>query len=99
MTHMERITAPVDDILIFMGPLPEAEYKARQRIRTCRNAAAYKLVQTDSQHARDLCNLVTETATYWIYRPAPVDTLEKAVTYMFGLLKLTDAVEELRGLA
>lgn len=100
MTHMAHIEVPpTDDIRVFLGPIPEREYEVRQRIRTCRNAAAFKLVNTDSPHTRDLCNMVTETATYWIYRPAPLYTLDKALAYMAGLLKLADSVEELRALA
>lgn len=100
MTLIAPVSAPPqDDIRVFLGPIPEAEYEQRRRIRTCRNAAAYKLVQTESQHARDLCNMVTEAATYWIYRPAPLDTLTKASVYMMGLLKLADQVEDLRVLA
>lgn len=89
----------LDDITVFLGPVAAAEHEQRRRIRTCRNAAAFKLVQTQSQHARDLCNMVTEVATYWIYRPAPVETLEKAVTYMRHLLKCSDEVEDLQVLA
>ncbi len=100
MSHMAKITAPEeDDITVFMGRLSPAEYEARRRIRTCRNAACYKLVQTTSQHARDMCHMITEVATYWIYRPAPVDTLDKAVAYMRGLLKACDAIEDLQVLA
>lgn len=100
MSHMAPVSAPAtDDITVFLGPIPSAEYELRRRIRTCRNAACFKLVQTESQHARDLCNMVTETATFWIYRPASLDALTKASNYMLGLLKLADQVEELRVLA
>lgn len=100
MTHMAKILVPaVDDITTFMGNIPEPEYELRRRIRTCRNAACYKLVNTDSPHARALCNLVTEVATYWIYRPAPLGTLEKATAYMIGLINSADQVEELAVLA
>jgi len=53
MTIMERIEAPaLDDIRTFLGPITDGEYEARRKIRVCLNAAAYKLSQTDSQHAR-----------------------------------------------
>lgn len=100
MTYKASIAAPpLDDIRAFLGPIPHAEYDLRRRIRTCRNAACFKLARTESQHARDLCNMVTEAAGYWIYRPASLDALTKALAYMFGLLKLADQVEELRVLA
>lgn len=100
MTNMAKIVIPaVDDITTFMGNIPEPEYNLRRRIRACRNAACYKLVNTESPHARALCNLVTEVATYWIYRPAPLETLEKAATYMMSLIKSADQVEELAVLA
>lgn len=97
---MAHIAVPeTDDIRVFLGPISAAEYEVRRRIRTCRNAACYKLVNSESPHARDLSNMVTETATYWIYRPAPMDTLHKVADYTFGLLKLADQVEDLRLLA
>jgi hypothetical protein len=40
--------------------------------------------------------MITDVATYWIYRPAPVATLEKAITYMRMLLRCCDEVEELQ---
>jgi len=89
----------MDDITVFLGSIDPAEHDLRRRIRTCRNAASYKLVHTSSPHARALCNLVTEAATYWIYRPAPLDTLDKAAAYMMSLIKSADQVEELAVLA
>ena len=91
--------AALDDISTFLGPIPSAEYEQRRRIRVGLNAAAFKLANTDSQHARDLCNLVNETGVYWRYRAAPLDTLNKSVIYMRGLLALADQAEEMRVLA
>lgn len=89
----------MDDISVFLGAIPPDEYEARRRIRTCRNAAAFKATRTESANARDLCWMVTECATFWIYRPAPLDTLRKVVIYMAGLLKSADRVEQLEVLA
>ncbi len=99
MTIMERIQAPqLDDIRVFLGTIPDDEYEARRRIRVCLNAAAYKLSQTDSQHARALCSMVTEAAIFWRYRPAAIEALDHAVAYMRNLLTLADQAEEMRAL-
>jgi hypothetical protein len=89
----------VDEIYTFLGPISPEEYEQRRRIRVCLNAAAYKLSQTKSQHARDLCGLVTETALHWRYRAAPVEVLEYAVGYMRNLLTVADQAEEMRVIA
>lgn len=89
----------MDDLSVFLGELPEGEHKARSDIRTCRNAAAYKAHHTESATARDLCWMVTECATFWIYRPADVETLRKTVIYMRDLLRSADRVEQLEALA
>lgn len=91
--------AALDDIYTFLGPIPAEEYEQRRRIRVCSEAAAWKLVRTESQHARDLCHMVAETALYWRYRPAPLPVLEYAVGYMRNLLALADQAEEMRVMA
>lgn len=89
----------IDDLRAFLGAIPPDEYEARRRIRTCRNAAAFKAGRSESANARELCWMVTEAATFWIYRPAPVETLNKAAEFMAGLLRSAGTVEELEGLA
>lgn len=93
------MNAPLDDIYTFLGNITPEEYEQRRRIRVCLNAAAYKLANTKSQHARDLCNLVSETALHWRYRPTDLGTLEYAVAYMRNLLTIADQAEEMRVLA
>lgn len=90
---------PLDDITTFMGTIPAEEYEARKRIRTCRNAASYKVTQTEHPDARALCWIITETATAWLYRPADTRTLEKVGTYLVDLLKAADRAEILEALA
>lgn len=88
-----------DDIAMFLGAIPEDEYEMSKSIRTCRNAATYKAHKTASDNARDLCWHVCDCATFWIYRPAPVETLRLAAQFMMGLLKSADRAETLEGLA
>lgn len=93
------MNAPPDDITTFLGTLPPDEYEARRRIRTCRNAASLKVVQTENPDARQFCWIVTETATAWIYRPAETDVLGKVAIYLADLLKAADRAEKLEALA
>ena len=99
MSSLPITTVQPDDIYTFLGPIPPEEYEQRRRIRVCLNAAAFKLAKTESQHARDMCNLVSETAIYWRYRAAPLPVLEYAVAYMRNLLTMADQAEELRVMA
>jgi aryl-alcohol dehydrogenase-like predicted oxidoreductase len=89
------MNAPLDDIRAFMGAIPPAEYEARRRIRTCRNAGNLKATRTASPSARTLAWLVTETATAWLYAPATVDQLNDVSAYLVALLKAADQAEEL----
>jgi hypothetical protein len=91
MTHV----APADDITTFMGTIPADEYEQRRRIRTARNAASYKVTQTECADARALCWMVTECATAWIYAPADVAMLTEVAQYLRRLLIVADHAEKL----
>jgi len=93
------MSAPLDDLTTFLGSIPGDEYDVRSRIRTCRNAAAFKVTRTDSADARQLCWMVTETATAWIYTPARVDELEKVVIYLRDMLRNAGRIEHLEAMA
>lgn len=84
-----------DDITTFMGPLDPPEYELRRRIRHFRNAASYKVTQTESASARTLCWIATEAATAWIYAPADLDMLESVAKFLRRLLILADHAEEI----
>jgi hypothetical protein len=88
------MNAPLDDITAFLGPLPSEEYEQRRRIRTCRNAASYKLTQTESAYARTLCWMVTNIATDWLYSRASLETLTEIVLLCRRLLKVADQFDE-----
>jgi len=85
--------AAVDDITVFMGALPADEYEQRRRIRVCRNAACFKVTQTESPQARTLCWLATETASAWIYQPASVAELTEVAQFLKRLLIVADQAE------
>jgi hypothetical protein len=88
-------SAHADDITTFMGTIPADEYEQRRRIRTARNAASYKVTQTESADARALCWMVTECATAWIYAPADVEMLTEVAQYLRRLLIVADQAEAL----
>lgn len=92
------MTDPLDDITALMGTLPAQEYELRRMIRTARNAASYKVTRVTGPDARSLCWMVTECATFWLYRHAPDATLRKVTEYMEGLLLCVERVEELEAL-
>lgn len=85
--------APADDITAFLGHIPADEHEQRRRIRTARNAASYKVTQTESANARALCWMVTETATAWIYAPASFVELTEVVSLLRRLLIVADQAE------
>jgi hypothetical protein len=87
--------APADDIATFLGTIPADEYEQRRRIRVARNAASYKVTQTECADARTLCWMVTECATAWIYAPADVETLTEVAQYLRRLLIVADQAEAL----
>lgn len=89
------LTGQLDDITTFMGPLNPAEYEQRRRIRHFRNAASFKVTQTESSTARTLCWMTTEAATAWIYAPADLDALESVARFLRRLLILADQAEEI----
>lgn len=89
------MSAPVDDITTFLGTLSAEEYEQRRRIRTCRNAASFKVTQTASADARALCWMVTETATAWIYAQGSVEELTEIATYLRRLLTVADQAEKI----
>ena len=98
MTDQPReitVSNAVDDITVFLGTLPADEYEARRKIRTCRNAASFKVTQTESANARSLCWMVTETATAWIYSPASTDELTEVAKFLKRLLIVADQAEAL----
>ena len=41
----------LDDIVTFLGPIPPDEYEQRRKIRSCRNAASYKVTVTERREA------------------------------------------------
>lgn len=84
------MNAPLDDIRTFMGDIPPDEYEQRSIIRTCRNAASYKVTQTDCADVRALCWMVTERASEWIYEPASVEALTEIVRLCLSLLNVAD---------
>ncbi len=84
------MNAPGDDITTFLGAIPPEEYEQRRRIRTCRNAASFKVTQTESPDVRTLCWMVTRVATDWIYTPASVGTLAEIVRLCWRLLTVAD---------
>lgn len=91
-----NITAEtLDDILTFLGPIPPEEYELRRRIRSCRNAATYKVTITSSADARTLLWMVTDTATKWIYAHASIEELTEITTFLRRLLILADQAEQL----
>lgn len=97
--HTGKITADaLDDIRTFMGRIPPDEYELRCKIRTCRNAAAFKVTKTESRDARTFCWIVTETATQWIYSQASTDELTEIVSYLRRLLILADQAEKVEAL-
>lgn len=89
----------VDDILTFLGPIPPEEYELRRKIRTCRNAASFKVTQTESRDCRTFCWMVTETATCWIYSYASIDDLTEVVSYLRRLLILAEQAEKVEALS
>jgi hypothetical protein len=89
----------MDDLTTFLGTIPPEEHEVRSRIRTCRNAAAFKVTRTDSADARQLCWMVTETATAWIYTPASVEELQKVVIYLRDMLRNANRIEQLEAMA
>jgi hypothetical protein len=90
------MNAPLDDITTFMGTIPPDEYEQRRRIRTCRNAASFKVRQHECPDARTLCWMAAERATEWIYAPADVGTLTEIVRLCKRLLTVADQLEIIR---
>jgi hypothetical protein len=89
------MNAPTDDITMFLGAIPEGEYEQRKRIRSLRNAAAWKVRETSSRDARTYCWIVTEVATSWIYAPASLGALTEVATYLRRLITLANQAETL----
>lgn len=50
----------IDDLMAFMPAIGTEERSVRVKIRTCRNAASFKVTKTESSFARSLCWQVTE---------------------------------------
>lgn len=93
------VTTAPDDIVTFLGPIDPEEYEQRRRIRTARNAASFKVTQTECAAARTLCWLVADTATAWIYAPASADELTEVASYLRRLLICADQAEVVEALA
>lgn len=76
----------LDDITVFLGTIPPEEYEMRRRLRACRNAASFAATQTDCASALTLYWMVCDTATAWIYSPAPLARLENVAQFLRRLL-------------
>lgn len=76
----------IDDISTFMGPIPPQEYELRSKIRSARNMASYMVTQTESGDARQLCWMVCDWASAWIYMPASTVDLESVAQFLRRLL-------------
>lgn len=68
---------PRDEIRVFLGDIPEAEYQLRAKLRSYRNAASAMIASTPSDTARHLAWEVVEWATPNLYAPAPLEWLEQ----------------------
>lgn len=86
----------MDNIRIFIPDVGESECKLRGQIDALLNCSAYKLVTTDSQHARDLCSMIGEIGHSTKFAALPEETLSRIIQYMAALLHCADAVEDIR---
>lgn len=94
-----RPAVELDDIMTFCGAMSAEEYELRSRIRACRNAASYKVTQTESDNARQILWIAAETATAAIYAPADLKRLGDVATFLRRLLTVACQAEELEGVA
>ncbi len=85
----------LDDITVFLGTLSPEEYEQRRKIRACRNAASFMATQTPSDTARALCWMICDTATAWIYSPAPLPRLENVAQFLRRLLIVANQAQDL----
>jgi hypothetical protein len=66
-----------DEIRTFLGDVPPAEYAARSKLRSYRNAASAMIARTDCDTARFLAWQVIEWTTPDLYSPCPVEWLDQ----------------------
>ena len=85
----------LDDITVFLGPLPPEEYELRRCIRACRNAASFNATKTDCADALTLYWMVCDEATRRIYTPASLDILSRVATQLRRLMTLAVEAEKL----
>lgn len=93
MNAPSRLAA--DDILTFMGPIPDDEYARRAKLRAFRNAATAMIASTESDTARALAWTAIEWITPTLYSPAPIDWLDKVNHLVGRLLKTAITAEDL----
>ena len=85
----------LDDITVFLGTIPPAEYEMRRRIRASRNAASFAATQTECASALTLYWMVCDTATQWIYAPADLDRLADVAKFCTRLMITAGHAERL----
>jgi len=88
-------TFPLDEIRIFLGPIPSDEYERRHKLRSYRNTATAMIAVTQSDTARALAWHVIDWASANLYAPAPLEWLDHLNLFASRLLKTAQTAEEL----
>lgn len=91
-------TVPMDDITIFLGPIPPDEYERRAKLRSYRNTASAMVAATHSDTARALAWQVIDWASPNLFSPAPLEWLDRVNLLASRLLKTAITAEELDGI-
>jgi len=97
MTPVGRPTTAVDDIRVFLPTIGDDEYEQRRRMRAARNIATAKIAELEPGHAMQLCWMVVEVVTGWLYAPAPIEQLVEVAEQCRRLLIVADTAGRLEG--